>query len=74
MVGYLELIKQRVSRVSRSKPKFEACAFFLRTSLAMAESNSKVGDHGKRNVRLQTEVRNRRSLQVPKSNQAGVLI
>jgi hypothetical protein len=44
MVGYLDLIKQRVSRVSRSKAKHtEAYGFFLRTSLAMAESNSKVG-------------------------------
>lgn len=44
MVGYLDLIKQRVSRVSRSKAKHtEAYAFFLRTNLAMAESNSKVG-------------------------------
>ena len=32
------------------KPITEAYAFFLRTSLAMAESNSKVGDHAKGNA------------------------
>ena len=48
MVGYLDLIKQRVSRVSRSQGKHtEAYTFFLRTAFAMIPSGPELGDRTK---------------------------